>query len=238
MKKKLLFGFLIGLYFIGVAGIASALTLTHSQDMTIVPFTSIFCQSGGACTDNYWYRSFNLPSFGITDSFQITSVDIGIELAESPDGGPIPGLIDFFIDTTPGDPAPLADLIPLGSINAPVPNGADLTLLNFPGGPLVPAGSELVVSFITPDYLELAGFGALLIGANGLGETAPSYLAAPDCFAFEPVTIASLGYPDVHIIMAVNGDVAPIPEPTTMLLLGTGLVGVAGAARRKKKNQA
>lgn len=33
-----------------------------------------------------------------------------------------------------------------------------------------------------------------------------------------------------------NGTVNPIPEPTTMLLFGSGLIGLAGFRRRFKKS--
>lgn len=41
------------------------------------------------------------------------------------------------------------------------------------------------------------------------------------------------GARNMHISMTVNGDVSPVPVPAAAYLFGTGLIGLAGLARRK-----
>src|SRR6185436_10087988 len=78
-----------------------------------------------------------------------------------------------------------------------------LTILNVPVTGTAAAGSELVVEVFTPD--GTAAGNLIFIGSNSAGETGPSYLSAADCGITAPTMTSAIGFPEMQIVINVNG---------------------------------
>ena len=187
---------------------AGGVTITHSVSDSVI-VGSITCSAGGITSDNQFWRSFVLSDFGITDEYKVTLVDIGIETAISGDGtGVQPMTCNLYI--TDGTPFPggfPGSLTLIGTLDMDIPDQA-LTHFFIPVAGIAPPGSELVVEISIPDATGGAGH-MFWIGSNPLGQTAPSYLSSAGCALTTPTDIAAIGFPDMHIVMSVTGDVNP-----------------------------
>jgi len=181
----------------------NALTITESNSQTILTGNSVSCNAAGLHTNNSYFRAFTLSNFGITEDFNISMVEIGVEQAIGA-GGTQPITVYLYTSSQAFPTGYPGSLTQIGTANINVPDQS-LTLFQIPVTGTAPAGSQLVVEIFTPDG-QTAGH-SFFIGSNNLGQTAPSYIMAADCGITVPTDVAGIGFPGMHIVMNVTGEV-------------------------------
>jgi hypothetical protein len=195
-------------------GTPTSLTQTASQTPVA---GSVACNAGGLHTDNSYFRNYQLALPG---PLTITSVQFGIELANASGVGTTqPVTVNVYNSPVPF-PAPVASLgTPVGSQTFNIPDQTlSLFTATFTTPPNVPGNANLVIEVFTPSG-QAAGH-SFFIGSNTSAETAPSYIMAAACGIPNPVTIASVGFPNMHMIINVNGNVA---TPASLITQIAGL---------------
>jgi hypothetical protein len=113
------------------------------------------------------------------------------------------------------------------------PQTNSLFTATFTTPPTVPGNSILVLE-VSSDVAQ----GRFFIGGNTGAETAPSYISAPGCAIATPVTAASIGFPNMHIILnasgfipvtvtsvPASGSIFPVGAATTVTTTATDLAG-------------
>lgn len=170
------------------------LTLTHSDSWEVANGNTVACTSPGDTTaENRYLRTFTLADFGINDPLEVTGVTFGVESLNR--------ATDITVNLYTLDGAFWYENMDLIGSRTQRLEFQSRTTVTVPVTGSVPAGATIVAEVAAPD---LSGVAAFFPGSNDAGETAPSYVSAPDCGAPEPVAYESLGAPWVHLVMTVT----------------------------------
>ena len=177
--------------------------LAQTSSTTPIQGNSVACNDGsGTTSDNQYWRRYYFDESSVTSPASVSSVDVSVEQTA---GAPQVTVTLYTIPHSVAiDTIDLAQLTKIGTATAPAPADAALTSFNVAVAGTVAdtASSDLVVEVSTPDGSgDGTGF---FIGSTTSAETHPGFLSSATCGVTDPTPVGDLGFPDMHIIEAVN----------------------------------
>jgi hypothetical protein len=157
---------------------------------------------------NYFFRSFVPTDYGVTYDYEVNHVEAGVNYVSGNPGTSVLKLQLYstqlvfpagFTSTSHDGYALLAEQD--YDVANEYHSTSAVPLVSFPITAIVPANNRLVVVFSYD-----ASQTALFMGMNTQGETAPSYIMAPDCGSQVPGTFGVAGAnPESALIINVLG---------------------------------
>ncbi|MBE7451011.1 MAG: hypothetical protein HS111_19600 [Kofleriaceae bacterium] len=189
------------------APMQTTITLSQSNATNIVAGNAVACSNSatGVTRTNSFYRVFRLADHGVTRPFTAQRVDFGVEEATAGTGTSQAVQIRLHRLTGAFVTANLANV---AGQTVTVNNGSGVVLpVALSPAPVLQASDTLVVELSVPD--GMAASNIFFPGSNTAGETGASYVKSADCSINEPQTMASLGFPTVHLVMTVTGAADP-----------------------------
>lgn len=187
----------------------NAQTITHSSSQDITGLNSVACSNAGVISDNIFYRSFVLNDFGINDAWAINTVEFGIEALTLNGVTEYPVTVSIY---TTDAAFPTGNLTLISEVTDVLTEDVDLGIHATSIAANISAGAEIVVAIsLVSDILDDGGDGLISfqIGSNLEAENAPSYISSAGCAIDNPTTTATIGFPDMHIVMNVIGTETP-----------------------------
>jgi hypothetical protein len=184
---------------------APAIKVTQNYSETIVANDGISCNTTatGVISDNQYYRRFDMSTYNANNGFQVSSMTVGVELADSSTNN-VPGdLLIYAIPHATADPFTVDDL---GTAVASVPVNyfsPDGGLITTPISASIPAGSDMVIEASVDD--GGTGDAQFYPGANEEPELGPVYLTSEGCGITDPTPIGDIVGADLANIMFVHG---------------------------------